>query len=156
MIKRRKILKFPNWQFFFLNDVCSYPVFDSTAPPPEDIVSPMEMRMSSVEEHADEELNSEVDEDDSFAKNVLTQQSTTTKLPSLSRPNLCGSPACLSPLQLVFVGLLLLIQFYCLFVHGLFGFLIQLEFLPLLLTSVSCALGVVWSWLLFYHQILFS
>ena len=138
----------------FFNVVYSYPVFDSAAPPPEAVVSPMEMRMSSIDEQVDEELHSEVDEDDSFAKNVLTQLPT-TPFHSLPSTKLCGSHACLSPLQLVFVALLLLIQVYCLFVHGLFGFLIHLEFLPLLLTSVSCALGVVWSWLLFYHQILF-
>ncbi len=49
--------------------------------------------------------------------------------------------------------LLMVLQFYCVFIHGTGGFLGHLEFLPLLLTSVSCAVGVVWSWILSYYQL---
>ena len=144
----------------FFNFSFSYPVHREIAAPPEDIVSPLERRVSSFDEPTEEELHSEVDDEDvSFNKNLPTQQST-TKVPSLNTPSsleLCGDgPTCLTRLQLLFLCVLLLIQFYCLFVHGLFGFLSRLEFLPLLLTSVSCAVGIVWSWMLFYHKILFS
>ena len=119
----------------------------------------MEQRMSSVEEHNEEELHSDLDDDNSSVK--ATQRPPKGTKPSSSSLNLCSSnvdseTAFLSPLQLLFVCILLLIQFYCLFVHGLFGFLSRLEFLPLLLTSVSCAVGVVWSWFVFYHQVVFS
>ena len=139
---------------FFLR-LYSYPVEDTNIPH-EQIVSPMERRMSSIEEH-NEELNSDLDDDDSSAK-------TTQRPPKGTKPSslkLCSSSgdsktAFLSSLQFLFVCFLLIIQFYCLFVHSLFGFLSRLEFLPLLLTSVSCAVGVVWSWLVFYHQVVFS
>lgn len=138
---------------------CSYPVNESIAPP-EDIVSPMERCLSSVNEHADDEFNSEVDEQDTPVKNLPTQHlAVTTKVSSLTTPpslKLCSGAEFLTPPQLLFICALLVIQFYCLFVHGLFSFLSRLEFLPLLLTSVSCAVGVVWSWLLFYHEFLFS
>lgn len=120
----------------------------------------MKRCMSSIDEHGEEELHSEVDEDDIPVKNLLAQRpTTTTKVSSLttrSSLKICSGMSSLTPSQLLFVCVLLTIQFYCLFVHGLFGFLSRLEFLPLLLTSVSCAIGVVWSWLLFYHQVLFS
>lgn len=138
--------------------LCSYPVYDS-GPREEVIVSPMEMRTSSVDEPNEEELHSDVDEEDSL-KHLLPRQR--SKGPSPTRKSssltLCSHTSCnwMTPLQLSFMCILLLIQFYCLFVHGLFGFLSWLEFLPLLLTSVSCAVGVSWSWLLFYHEVLFS
>ena len=110
-----------------------------------------------MEEHNEEELHSDLDDEDSTVKSAQ-QQVKGTKPSSLK---LCSSSgdsntSFLSPLQLFFVCFLLIIQFYCLFVHSLFGFLSRLEFLPLLLTSVSCAIGVVWSWLAFYHQVVFS
>lgn len=125
----------------------------------------MERRMSSIDEHnEEEELHSDLDDDDRGSSVKTTSRPAKgTNKPSSSSLKLCSNSdgvdsriAFLSPLQLLFVCILLLIQFYCLFVHGLFGFLSRLEFLPLLLTSVSCAVGVVWSWLLFYHQIVFS
>ena len=144
-----------NRQFFLY--LCSYPSQDISVPQ-EQIVSPMERRMSSVEEHNEEELHSDLDDDDLSVK--ATQRPPKGTKPSSSL-NLCSSSvdsktAFLSSLQLLFVCFLLLIQFYCLFMHGLFGCLSRLEFLPLLLTSVSCAVGVVWSWLVFYHQVVFS
>ena len=59
----------------------------------------------------------------------------------------------LNRFESIYVILLLLVQVYCLFVHGSFGFLAGLEFFPLLLTSVSCAVGIIWSWLLCYHEL---
>lgn len=128
----------------------------------------MERRMSSIDEHnEEEELHSDLDDDDGGSSLKTTSRpakgSNKPSSSSSSSLKLCSSNggadsgiASLSPLQLLFVCILLLIQFYCLFVHGLFGFLSRLEFLPLLLTSVSCAVGVVWSWLLYYHQVVFS
>ena len=123
--------------------------------------------MSSIDEHnEEEELHSDLDDDNGGSSLKTTSRPAKgSNKPSSSSSSLklCSSSggadsriASLSPLQLLFVCILLLIQFYCLFVHGLFGFLSRLEFLPLLLTSVSCAVGVVWSWLLFYHQVVFS
>lgn len=60
----------------------------------------------------------------------------------------------LSPFQLLYIVVLVLVQVYCTFLHGGLGFLKRYEFLPLLMTSVSCAVGVVWSWLLCYHDFL--
>ncbi|KAL5460562.1 hypothetical protein EMCRGX_G034014 [Ephydatia muelleri] len=60
----------------------------------------------------------------------------------------------LSPFQSLYVVVLLLVQVYCIFLHGVQGFLKHYEFLPLLMTSVSCAVGVVWSWLICYHDFL--
>ena len=48
----------------------------------------------------------------------------------------------------IMVAVLVLIQVYCICFHGLFGFLSNFAFLPLLLTSVSCAIVVVWTWVL--------
>ena len=114
--------------------------------------------------HNEEELNSELDDEDSSSAKPahqpmeITRPSSTTATSTSSTLKLCNSDdtCLLTPLQLGFVSVLLLIQFYCLFVHGLFGFMSRLEFLPLLLTSVGCAVGVVWSWLAFYHQVVFS
>ena len=76
---------------------------------------------------------------------------------SRSSDNLSISRSAIFPglncLESIYVLLLLLVQVYCLFVHGSFGFLAGLEFLPLLLTSVSCAVGIIWSWMLCYHEL---
>ena len=56
-----------------------------------------------------------------------------------------GEPRLLSSPQVGYVVVLLALQLYCEFLHG-FGPLRRFEFLPLLLTSVSCAVAVVWSW----------
>lgn len=47
--------------------------------------------------------------------------------------------------QSLYMSLLLLLQVYCIFLHG-FGPLKRLEFLPLLLTSVTCAGAIIFSW----------
>ena len=62
----------------------------------------------------------------------------------------------LSGTETLYIVCLVLIQLYCLLIHGLFGFMKHFEFLPLLLTSVSCALGVVWTWVKFYVEVLFN
>lgn len=62
----------------------------------------------------------------------------------------------LSGTETVYIVCLVLVQLYCLFIHGLFGFMKHFEFLPLILTSISCALGVVWTWVMFYIEVLFS
>lgn len=48
--------------------------------------------------------------------------------------------------------LVLVTQVYYYGVHGVRGILAHLPFLPLLLTSVSCSLVVVWTWLLTYRE----
>jgi alpha-1,3-glucosyltransferase len=48
------------------------------------------------------------------------------------------------------------LEFYNCVVHRLTPMASTLPFLPLLLTSVYCAVGVVWSWLLFYKNFLSS
>lgn len=58
----------------------------------------------------------------------------------------------LNQFESIYVIFLFLVQVYCLFVHASFGFLASLEFLPLLLTSVSCAVGIIWSWVLCYLE----
>lgn len=60
----------------------------------------------------------------------------------------------LSLLETLYVTLLVMVQFYSLFVHGLFGFLSRFEFIPLMLTSVSCAVGIIWTWLQFSYHVL--
>lgn len=51
--------------------------------------------------------------------------------------------------SLYLLGLLPL-ELYCSIVHSSLGLTEKLPFLPLLLTSVYCALGVTYSWLKFY------
>lgn len=52
----------------------------------------------------------------------------------------------LSRPQAAYMCLVLLVQAYCMFLHE-FGPLRRLQFLPLLLTSLTCAGGVLWAWL---------
>ena len=54
------------------------------------------------------------------------------------------------------LALLFAVQVYCCGLHGLGGFLSHLPFLPLLLTSISCAAVILWAWLFFYHQFCFE
>ena len=44
----------------------------------------------------------------------------------------------------------ILVQVYCLLLHGVGGLLSDFIFLPLLLTSITCSLGVIWTWFLIY------
>ncbi|XP_015760756.1 PREDICTED: probable dolichyl pyrophosphate Glc1Man9GlcNAc2 alpha-1,3-glucosyltransferase [Acropora digitifera] len=46
------------------------------------------------------------------------------------------------------------LKFYCSAIHPLTVLSLKLPFLPLMLTSVYCAVGVVWGWILFYCQTL--
>lgn len=46
------------------------------------------------------------------------------------------------------------LKFYCSAIHPLTVLSLKLPFLPLMLTSVYCAVGVVWGWILFYSQTL--
>lgn len=54
-------------------------------------------------------------------------------------------PVRLSLGQTSFLAALFLVQGYCELLHGI-GPLRRFEFLPLLLTSVSCAVAIVYSW----------
>ncbi|XP_028405571.1 probable dolichyl pyrophosphate Glc1Man9GlcNAc2 alpha-1,3-glucosyltransferase isoform X2 [Dendronephthya gigantea] len=46
------------------------------------------------------------------------------------------------------------LEIYNLLIHSALGFDLTLPFLPLLLTSVYCSVGILWSWLLFYYSVL--
>ena len=56
----------------------------------------------------------------------------------------------------LYLVLLCALQVYCLVVHPLVDRSGRFPFLPLLITSVSCALGVLWSWIVFYVKFLFG
>ena len=56
----------------------------------------------------------------------------------------------------LYLVLLCALQVYCLFVHPLVDRGGRFPFLPLLITSVSCALGVLWSWIVFFVKFLFG
>ena len=47
---------------------------------------------------------------------------------------------------------LVILHLYCTMVHPLTGLARRYPFLPLMMTSVYCALGVMWSWILFYYH----
>ncbi|XP_078683973.1 dolichyl pyrophosphate Glc1Man9GlcNAc2 alpha-1,3-glucosyltransferase-like isoform X2 [Branchiostoma floridae x Branchiostoma belcheri] len=56
----------------------------------------------------------------------------------------------LSPLETAYTVGLVFLQLYCSLGHHALGLTTRLPFLPLMLTSVYCAVGVMWSWLKFY------
>jgi alpha-1,3-glucosyltransferase len=49
---------------------------------------------------------------------------------------------------LMIIMFLIVPQIYCTALHGLFGFMLSYPFIPLLITSVSCAIVVLWTWIL--------
>eukprot|EP00058_Branchiostoma_floridae_P025805 XP_002611295.1 hypothetical protein BRAFLDRAFT_210949 [Branchiostoma floridae] len=73
--------------------------------------------------------------------------------------SLHGRPYCLpllSPVETAYIIGLVLLQLYCSLGHHALGLTTRLPFLPLMLTSVYCALGVMGSWLKFYFTTLTS
>ena len=61
----------------------------------------------------------------------------------------------LNKYESVYIYLLILNEFYCYAIHPLY-FAEKLQFLPLMLTSVSCSFGIIWCWFLLYKQALFG
>lgn len=61
----------------------------------------------------------------------------------------------LSTVDILYIFACIVTQMYCLFLHGAGGILAHFKFLTLLLTSSTCALGVIWTWLLSYSMYLF-
>ncbi|XP_031550038.1 probable dolichyl pyrophosphate Glc1Man9GlcNAc2 alpha-1,3-glucosyltransferase isoform X2 [Actinia tenebrosa] len=57
-----------------------------------------------------------------------------------------------APYEAMYLSGLAVLEFYNSIVHHLTPMGSALPFLPLLFTSVYCAVGVVWSWLLFYKN----
>ena len=53
-----------------------------------------------------------------------------------------------------YLVLLCVFQFYCLLLHPLLDGNGRYPFLPLLVTSVTCSVGVGWSWIVFYVRFL--
>ena len=51
---------------------------------------------------------------------------------------------------------LVFLEFYCSVIHPFTVLAAKLPFLPLMLTSVYCAVGVVWAWIVFYLDTLKS
>ena len=56
----------------------------------------------------------------------------------------------------LYLVLLCALQVYCLVLHPLVDRDGRFPFLPLLITSVSCGLAVLWSWIVFYVKFLFG
>ena len=51
---------------------------------------------------------------------------------------------------------LVVLELYCSAIHPFTVLAVKLPFLPLMLTSVYCAVGVIWAWILFYVDTLTS
>ena len=62
----------------------------------------------------------------------------------------------LRSMDIAYLTISVVVQLYCQFVHGTGGFLAHFEFLPLLLTSVSCSVGLLCTWLLSYSMYIFQ
>ena len=82
------------------------------------------------------------------AKSAQAPPSSTPRPPSLL--------PFLSSVEKVYIIALLAVQVYCLALHGVLDAEGKYPFLPLLLTSVGCAVGVGWSWILLYSDFLLS
>jgi alpha-1,3-glucosyltransferase len=59
-----------------------------------------------------------------------------------------------SSVEKSYLALLCVSQFYCLLLHPLLDGNGRYPFLPLLVTSVTCSVGVGWSWIVFYVRFL--
>lgn len=58
----------------------------------------------------------------------------------------------LSTLECLYLSGIVLIESYCVFGHKLLGLHETLPFLPLMLISCYCSIGVLYCWLMFYHH----
>ncbi|XP_013790813.1 probable dolichyl pyrophosphate Glc1Man9GlcNAc2 alpha-1,3-glucosyltransferase [Limulus polyphemus] len=65
-------------------------------------------------------------------------------------------PALLKKFEAVYLLGLVFLQLYCSFGHTFLGLDKRLPFLPLLLISTYCALGILYAWLRFYGSLLYN
>ena len=69
---------------------------------------------------------------------------------SSKRTWLLGLPL-LNPIESVYLLGLVPLELYCNLLHWCLGLQDRLPFLPLLITSVYCALGIVYAWIKLYY-----
>ena len=55
-------------------------------------------------------------------------------------------------IEAVYIWGLLPLHVYCNAIHSIIGLDERLPFIPLMLTSLYCTVGVTWSWILFYKD----
>lgn len=70
--------------------------------------------------------------------------------------NVFTSLPLMSKFETLYIVLLIFNEFYCCLIHPFSSYAKKFQFIPLLLTSVLCSLGVTWSWILLYKLILSS